>query len=264
MHRAFTVLGVITLLLIAATFALGMSISREHPWVSPENYGFALTVHMLMGFVAAIVTAFQKCAIFWHFIGSGVEIKHLTVRHGLPHEYYHRSWKFKMRILPLVMISPLVLIAAVVLAGAFMGGAMANKALHWQVALLAGLLNTASVVLETVTLEKNVKMIAEVNALLRDPKYFEPLPSPDWDAKGVVPARDAERPEAQASVGRALLTLGLLIWLPYLYFHFLLPDQAGGSHGWLLLACASVSAVSIGFGVALFRRGRKKSATGAG
>ena len=70
-----------------------------------------------------------------------------------------------------------------------------------------------------------------------------------------MPARDAERPEAQASVGRALMTIGVLIWLPYLYFRFVVPERL--SSVWLLALCGLISVLTVGFSVALLLRSRR-------
>lgn len=254
MHRIFSGLGLVSLGLIALTFALGL-------WIPDRGStgGAMVSAHLLCAFFTVVFVILQKCAVFWHFIGSGIEIKHLTARHELPPEPYRRSWTFKMRVLPLAMAAALSLMAAVILAGAFIGGVV-EPAWHWRIGLLAAALNVVSVWREHVTLAANSRLIAHVNALLASPEYHEPRPQTgDWSEEGVVPARDADRPEAQRDVGRVLIMLGLLIWIPYLYFRFVVIDQYGRAHPWLLGLCLTVSVVVVGFQVALGREGRQQT-----
>jgi hypothetical protein len=110
MTRILPVIGLLSLLLIAAALAAGLSIGDLHQLpVSQDTLHWA-TVHRLTGMLAALAVVLVECIIVTYFIGTSRWCKEVVETYQFDPELVRKSNRLKRRTFPWALAGMLAVI----------------------------------------------------------------------------------------------------------------------------------------------------------
>ena len=180
--------------------------------------GLPLQWHILPGIGAAMLGVSVHCLVFALFTGSGKDVREMTEDLSLDPSIYARMKEFKREIFPSTLygISGLVIVSIL---GGVAGslGAMFGL-VHGIVALLVTVHNLIIFRKQYLAVIENSALIERANDLASREVRNNPGVR---DSVDKVP-EDVEWGTHVWALGKFLCFLGCNIWLPYIYFKFIL------------------------------------------
>ncbi|MBI3465651.1 MAG: hypothetical protein HY000_21750 [Planctomycetes bacterium] len=122
MNRIFPVLAVCSLLFMAITLVLGLSLDDVSNPLDRDTQRLA-TIHRLSGIAAALVVVLVNSFVVTYFIGTSRWCKEVVEAYSLDAGPSRRSTLLKRRTFPLAVVSMLSVVAIAALGGAADPGA---------------------------------------------------------------------------------------------------------------------------------------------
>jgi hypothetical protein len=183
---------------------------------------------MLFGLVTAIFIASLHCLVFAIFTGSGKDARELVQHLRLDETFIRRTKAFKRAVFPPALYALLTLLILTTLGGAL--SANGTGWLAWAHRLFAWFTfyyNVKTFAKERRSVRENSEILVELNAVagrvaanavlaetpltreFREARLPEPIDPLAWGAHVYA-------------LGKFLCFLGINMWLPYLYFRYIM------------------------------------------
>ncbi|MEX0978706.1 MAG: hypothetical protein WDZ48_07635 [Pirellulales bacterium] len=117
MTRIFVSLAWLALVMMAATFILGLAIDDLHTDHSPEMLRWA-TVHRLAGVASALAVVLVHSIVVTYFIGTSRWCKEVSEAYALDPRFIRRSTALKRRTFPWAVMAMLAVVGVIALGAA--------------------------------------------------------------------------------------------------------------------------------------------------
>lgn len=139
MNRIFLALAWFTVLFLAATFILGLTLGdfRQHP---TEEALVWLRVHKLFGLAAALLVVFVNSVVITYFIGTSRWCREVVETYRLDASYIDRSNRLKRGTFPWAVLAMLVIVGVIALGAAADPGTGRPNTQEWATPHLVGAL----------------------------------------------------------------------------------------------------------------------------
>jgi hypothetical protein len=161
--RIFLTLAIVSNLGLAGSFVLGWTVIEPD---ADAARGVSLSVHVLVGLAALLLTLLVHAIVLTYFMGTGRWIEETSQAYGLSVDYRAENVRLKYRTLP-GMVGCLVLLILTAASGAAADPAAAlgwpaAKTVHLLLASLSLLMNLAICALEHQTIHRNGKLVDQI------------------------------------------------------------------------------------------------------
>lgn len=183
MKRTFVTLAVASTILLIAALVLGRQIGD--PKVAERAVQQRVSVHLLTGLAALVMTALVHAIVLTYFMGTGRWLEETCRAYSLPADRHDASQRLKYGTLPWMGVSLLLLIATGGLGGAAdpasavaWGGVgpFTAAGLHYLVACTTLTVNLLVNVREYVAIDRNGNLVNEVLTEVRRIRTERGLP----------------------------------------------------------------------------------------
>ncbi len=178
--------------------------------------------HLMVALFSAVAAVSLHCLVFGIFTGAGKDTRELSEDLSLGREYFEKIKVFRKTNFPKALYAILLLMAAI-----FLGGAVTVKPGH-LLGLVHGLFSTATVIynlyvfyFETVSIRENARLLGEVNRIAGHVStgVERKTVDPEIDLEPVQPLEWNQHVRA---FGKFLIFLGVNLFLPFIYMHYIM------------------------------------------